>query len=91
MGEAKRHMSGERQTVDRIPNAQMDPLTWHHKIGMGLLCAIGFTVALFITELAFQDDTLVEEAKVGIIAASLLAGLAGYGVLRWGSDHRQAR
>lgn len=57
-------------------------LTWRHKIGVSLLSGIGFTVALFITELAFEGGNLVEEAKVGILAASLFAGLAGYGVLR---------
>ncbi len=57
-------------------------LTWRHKSGIALLCGIGFTVALFITELAFEGPLLVEEAKVGILAASLFAGGAGYGVLR---------
>lgn len=36
----------------------------------------------FIAELAFEGGNLVEEAKVGILAASLFAGLAGYAVLR---------
>lgn len=57
-------------------------LTWRHKIGVSLLSGIGFTVALFITELAFEGGNLVEEAKVGIFTASLFAGLAGYAVLR---------
>ena len=68
-----------------------EELTWRHQIGVALLGGIGFTVALFITELAFQDGTLVEEAKVGIFAASLFAGLAGYGALRLGPGPRQDR
>jgi len=38
-------------------------------------------VTLFITGLAFKDKVLVEEAKVGVLAASLIAGLAGYSFL----------
>ena len=59
-----------------------EELTWRQKIGVALLSAIGFTVALFITDLAFEDANLVQEAKVGILAASLFAGVSGYGVLR---------
>ena len=42
---------------------------------------IGFTVSLFIADLAFDDPALVEQAKVGIFAGSLLAGLLGWAVL----------
>jgi NhaA family Na+:H+ antiporter len=47
-------------------------------VGAGLIGGVGFTVSLFITALAFTDAVLVEEAKVGVLAASLIAGLAGY-------------
>lgn len=53
-------------------------LTWRHIAGAGLIGGVGFTVSLFITGLAFTDKVLVEEAKVGVLAASLIAGLAGY-------------
>jgi NhaA family Na+:H+ antiporter len=57
---------------------------WHHVVGMGLLAGIGFTVSLFIGQLAFPDDAeALDAAKVAILAASLVAGLAGYGALRW--------
>ena len=65
-----------------------DELTWQHKIGVAFLSAIGFTVALFITELSFHNDRLMEEAKMGIFATSLVAGLVGYGVLRVSPEHR---
>ena len=58
-------------------------LRWSHLIGAGLLGGIGFTVSLFITDLAFSRSTLIDEAKVGILAASLIAGLGGYAWLRW--------
>jgi NhaA family Na+:H+ antiporter len=49
-----------------------------HFVGIGLLAGIGFTVSLFITGLAFSDAELVPEAKMGILAASFVAGLAGF-------------
>jgi NhaA family Na+:H+ antiporter len=50
-------------------------------LGAGALAGIGFTMALFITALAFSDARLVAASKVGIFAASVLAMLAGLAVL----------
>ena len=56
---------------------------WSQIFGLGLLGGIGFTMSLFITNLAFENTPeLVAAAKVGIFAASLLAGIAGYLLLR---------
>jgi NhaA family Na+:H+ antiporter len=57
-------------------------VTWPHIIGGGILGAIGFTMSLFIDNLAFKDPVLVAEAKVAILATSLVAGVAGYLYLR---------
>ena len=83
---------GAAWTAVRLRIATMpEGLTWRHIAGVGTLAGIGFTVALFITELAFRDSGLVEQAKVGILAASACAGLAGYLALRFfeggGNDH----
>lgn len=52
---------------------------WPQIIGLGLLGGIGFTMSLFITNLAYGDaPELIAAAKVGIFAASLLAGILGY-------------
>jgi NhaA family Na+:H+ antiporter len=51
---------------------------WRQILGAGILGGIGFTMSLFITHLAFVDPLLVANAKVGIFAASLLAGIGGY-------------
>lgn len=51
-------------------------------IGVAAVAGIGFTVALFITGLAFDDPALADQAKLGIFAGSLLAGLLGYLILR---------
>ncbi len=53
-------------------------MTTAHLVGIGLLAGIGFTVSLFITGLAFDDPVLVRDAKMGVFAASVLAGTAGY-------------
>jgi NhaA family Na+:H+ antiporter len=49
-----------------------------HILGAGLLGGIGFTVSLFISGLAFESAELVVEAKLGILAASTLAAVAGF-------------
>jgi len=54
---------------------------WRHVVGVGALAGIGFTVSLFIAGLAYEDAALVEAAKVGILAASVLAGGLGTAVL----------
>ena len=56
-------------------------VTWRHLIGAGMLAGIGFTMSLFITALAFADVESQNIAKVGILLASLVAGLAGYAML----------
>ena len=57
-------------------------VTWTHVIGTGFLGGIGFTMAIFITGLAFTDPTLVLSATAGIMCASAAAGLLGYTLLR---------
>lgn len=56
--------------------------SWAKIYGAGILAGVGFTMSLFITNLAFIDDQLIEIAKVGILAASLISGIVGYLVLR---------
>ena len=53
---------------------------WPHVLGAGMLAGIGFTMALFIANLAFAGHAL-ESAKFGILVASLIAGLAGMAML----------
>jgi NhaA family Na+:H+ antiporter len=50
---------------------------WRDMLGAGALAGIGFTVALFISGLAFADPTLADAAKIGILCASFAAGLGG--------------
>ena len=48
-----------------------------HLLGAGALAGIGFTVSLFVAELAFTDEALRDEAKVGVLAASVIAAVIG--------------
>jgi NhaA family Na+:H+ antiporter len=57
-------------------------LRWTHVYGAALLCGIGFTMSLFIGELAFDNADLVDSAKIGTLAGSAVAGLLGFAVLR---------
>ena len=57
-------------------------VTWPQVYGMSWLTSIGFTMSLFITELAFVDEHMIASAKLGILLASVMAGGIGYIVLR---------
>lgn len=51
---------------------------WREIFGVGILAGIGFTMSMFITNLAYRDPHIIAAAKVGIFIASLLAGILGY-------------
>ena len=58
-----------------------DDITWPHVAGMAALAGIGFTVSIFVSGLAFDDEALVEQAKLGVLAASIVAAAVGSAVL----------
>jgi NhaA family Na+:H+ antiporter len=51
--------------------------SWRQIWGVSVLCGIGFTMSLFIASLAFRDPALLDSAKVGILAGSLISGVVG--------------
>ena len=64
---------------------------WTELLGMGALGGIGFTISLFVSDLAFDRPALVDDAKVGILASSVVASLAGSAVLVLSSRGRGPR
>ena len=56
-------------------------VNWFHMLGASILGGVGFTMAIFVANLAFPDEGLVATAKLGILAASLLAGVLGFVLL----------
>ncbi len=59
-----------------------DGLTSLHVLGAGAVAGIGFTVALFIGALAFEDPAIGEQATIGVLIASVGATLLGFLILR---------
>lgn len=66
-----------RLRLGALPN----DLSMRHVVGLGALAGVGFTVSLFVAELAYAGGGLVGLAKVGILAGSLASGLAGAALL----------
>lgn len=57
-------------------------LNWKSIFGVGLLGGIGFTMSIFITLLAFEDQSIINNSKLVILLASLTAGLLGFFTLK---------
>jgi NhaA family Na+:H+ antiporter len=62
-----------RLGIARLPQG----VEWKHIAGAGWLAGIGFTMSLFIAQLAFRDPQLIEEAKLGILIASAISAALG--------------
>jgi len=57
-------------------------VSWRHIYGMSFLAGIGFTMSMFIADLGFTNEAWEEIAKVGVLAASLIAAILGITILR---------
>jgi NhaA family Na+:H+ antiporter len=61
-------------------------VNWAHLVGAGLLGGIGFTMSIFITNLAFANEpALIASSKLAVLVASLVAGVLGFVWLRLGT------
>lgn len=68
-----------RMNLVRLPSG----MHWGDVVGLGFVAAVGFTVSLFIGDLAFGGEQRLESAKLGILSASLLGGTIGVLTLAW--------
>jgi NhaA family Na+:H+ antiporter len=57
-------------------------IDFYHILGIGLIAGIGFTMSIFITELAFTTEEFTNTAKLSVLAGSVLAGAIGFFLLR---------
>jgi NhaA family Na+:H+ antiporter len=57
-------------------------LKWKNIVGAGFLGGIGFTMSIFITLLAFENEALVNHSKIAILCASFIAGTIGFTFLK---------
>jgi len=60
-----------------------------HMWGAGFLAAIGFTMSLFISGLAFRQEEYAVQAKLGVLAASIVASVIGYFIIRIANNKPQ--
>jgi NhaA family Na+:H+ antiporter len=60
---------------------QPEGVSWPHIYGGAAVAGIGFTMSLFVTELAFREHANLAAAKMGVLSASLVAALVGAAVL----------
>jgi NhaA family Na+:H+ antiporter len=72
-------LAAVRMGMARLPSG----VHWSHLLGAAWLGGIGFTMSLFIAQLAFHSPALVEQAKLGILAGSALSAAIGLGWLLW--------
>jgi NhaA family Na+:H+ antiporter len=64
-------------------------VSWMQLSGVAAIAGIGFTVTLFISTLAFDQQALQNQAKVGIMAGSLLSAVIGVSIL-WFAGRRKS-
>jgi len=64
---------GVKSGMSKMPRGA----NWTHVIGLAAIGGIGFTVSLFVTGLAFENPLFTDDAKIGIVVASVVASVVG--------------
>ncbi len=57
-------------------------MRWSHLSGVGVLAGLGFTMSIFIANLAFADAALIQDSKIAVLTASLFAAVLGFFLLK---------
>lgn len=77
-----------RLRISRVPRG----MTWFNLAGISMLGGVGFTVALFLAGLSYPVGSyLLNDAKLGIISGSIIAGLAGFFALKFALKDQPAK
>jgi Na+:H+ antiporter, NhaA family len=72
--------TGIKLSIARLPEG----VSFGQIAGISILAGVGFTMSMFIANLAFADSSmLMDSAKIGILAGSMISGVAGYMILRY--------
>jgi Na+:H+ antiporter, NhaA family len=53
-------------------------LNWKHLLGVGILAGIGFTISIFVSLLAFTDIVIINQSKIAVLTASIIAAVLAY-------------
>ena len=75
-----------RSGVARLP----EDIQWTHVYGVACLTGVGFTMSLFIGSLAFDSQDIMNSVRLGVITGSILSGILGFAVLRFGTKPQLA-
>ncbi len=57
-------------------------ICWSQIIRIGFLGGIGFTMSFFVSQLAFSDLLILNQAKIAVLIASIMSGLIGFFILK---------
>jgi NhaA family Na+:H+ antiporter len=68
-----------RTGLCRLP----DDMQWSHLTGLGVLAGVGFTMSIFIANLAFSHGAAIQSSKIAVLTASLLASVLGFSLIRF--------
>jgi Na+:H+ antiporter, NhaA family len=83
LGVAGASLAALRLGIGRLPEG----VDRRSLIGLAALAGIGFTVSIFIAPLAFSDAGLVDAAKIGVLAGSVVATVVGVAIFAPGGRH----
>jgi NhaA family Na+:H+ antiporter len=53
-------------------------VSWYKIISMGVIAGIGFTMSIFVTHLAFDEEVLIQSSKMMILITAVISGITGY-------------
>jgi NhaA family Na+:H+ antiporter len=74
---------GSTWLLTRVTRTELpDGITWPRLLALGILAGIGFTMSLFIAELASFDVAGHRDAKLGVLAATTIAATIGWVAMR---------